>query len=308
MAELREAYKELVEEEDFGQQNGSTRVVTDSRVTTRRDRIIKHSIRRGLIIILGCLLLYFLGISRLMASTETTFFNTTYFSGSRINSNGTPDGIASHAIKVPLEAHIMSKCPDAKDCLQQLIIPTMERVNDKVDFKLSFIGSVDDKSSEVVCKHGPEECIGNMIMLCAANLPFPSSKNGDNNPLIPTIRSLGFANCMVGSYERIPRRALVESCALEHGISFDALNRCASQQDDSDGDDAPDDPSGISLLRKSVIHSEDLGVKTSCTVRLDEQVWCVRDNGVWKDCAKGGAGSQVEALVEEVSRLYKQRN
>lgn len=42
--------------------------------------------------------------------------------------------------KVPLEAHIMSKCPDARDCLRDLILPTMQKVEGKVDFKLSFIG------------------------------------------------------------------------------------------------------------------------------------------------------------------------
>lgn len=41
---------------------------------------------------------------------------------------------------VPLEVHIMSKCPDARDCLRDLIVPTMEKVSDKVDLKLSFIG------------------------------------------------------------------------------------------------------------------------------------------------------------------------
>lgn len=41
--------------------------------------------------------------------------------------------------RVPLEAHIMSKCPDARDCLQQLIVPAMEQVDDLVDFRLSFI-------------------------------------------------------------------------------------------------------------------------------------------------------------------------
>jgi len=42
--------------------------------------------------------------------------------------------------KVALEAHIMSKCPDARDCLQQLVVPTMQQISDKVDFKISFIG------------------------------------------------------------------------------------------------------------------------------------------------------------------------
>lgn len=43
--------------------------------------------------------------------------------------------------RVPLEAHIMSKCPDARDCLQKLVLPTMQRVSEKVDFKLSYIGT-----------------------------------------------------------------------------------------------------------------------------------------------------------------------
>lgn len=41
--------------------------------------------------------------------------------------------------KIALEAHIMSKCPDAQDCLHDLILPAMEQISDKVDFKLSFI-------------------------------------------------------------------------------------------------------------------------------------------------------------------------
>lgn len=53
--------------------------------------------------------------------------------------------------KVALEAHIMSKCPDARDCLQQLVVPTMERVSDKVDFKLSYIGRYNQTTTSYVC-------------------------------------------------------------------------------------------------------------------------------------------------------------
>ena len=35
----------------------------------------------------------------------------------------------------------MSKCPDAKDCLHDMILPTMQNVSDKVDFTLSYIGT-----------------------------------------------------------------------------------------------------------------------------------------------------------------------
>jgi hypothetical protein len=45
----------------------------------------------------------------------------------------------SSSKKVPLEAHIMSKCPDAQDCIQKLVVPAMEQISDKVDFELSFI-------------------------------------------------------------------------------------------------------------------------------------------------------------------------
>lgn len=58
---------------------------------------------------------------------------------------------------VPFEAHIMSKCPDARDCLRQLVLPTMQRVIDKVDFTLSYIGTPTENDG-VACKHGPEEC------------------------------------------------------------------------------------------------------------------------------------------------------
>ena len=34
----------------------------------------------------------------------------------------------------------MSKCPDAKDCLEKLVVPSMVNISDKVNFTLSYIG------------------------------------------------------------------------------------------------------------------------------------------------------------------------
>ena len=167
--------------------------------------------------------------------------------------------------------------------------------------------SVSDSTSDVECKHGPTECIGNMLMLCAANIPFTSSQ-ASPLPRTPVIRSLGFANCLIDDYPKIPERALVQNCALEHGIDFEALNTCASREDDDfehPGNTTPEDPSGIALLRKSVHHTQEVGVTKSCTVRLDETVWCIRDGGQWKDCAHG---SDVSTFVDEVERLWKERN
>jgi hypothetical protein len=80
---------------------------------------------------------------------------------------------------VPLEAHIMSKCPDARDCLREMVLPAMQKVYDKVNFTLSFIGryvillvlnkglaspsadtlSRPTENDGVACMHGPGECM-----------------------------------------------------------------------------------------------------------------------------------------------------
>ena len=51
------------------------------------------------------------------------------------------DEVWHYPRKVALEAHIMSKCPDAKDCLHDMILPAMQNISHKVDFKLSYIGT-----------------------------------------------------------------------------------------------------------------------------------------------------------------------
>jgi hypothetical protein len=43
-------------------------------------------------------------------------------------------------------------------------------------------------------------------------------------------------------------------------------------------------------------------------VRLDDAVWCIRDNNEWKECVKDGQGSQPSALIDQVEKLYRERN
>ncbi|KAL9041865.1 MAG: hypothetical protein Q9180_001001 [Flavoplaca navasiana] len=213
--------------------------------------------------------------------------------------------MTSSRCRVPLEAHIMSKCPDARDCLRDLVVPAMEQVVDKVNFTLSFIGSygtfflsgtIDpcpcrllltkstseysiDKNNSIHCMHGPGECLGNMLSLCAVDL-YPND----------AVIYLGFTNCLISSYGQIPSRDLVESCALEHGIAFEDLNGCISEEG-----------KGLDLLMASMERSQAAGVKKSCTVRVNNKTWCVRDGGEWKDCP---GGSNTKSLVKEVERLY----
>lgn len=141
-----------------------------------------------------------------------------------------------------------------------------------------YLNSVDTNDS-IHCKHGPGECLGDMIALCAGDL-YPDD----------SIISLGFSNCLVSSYSKIPSRGLVESCALEHGVSFEKLNDCISEEG-----------KGLDLLEQSVERSQAAGVTKSCTVRVDNKIWCVRDGGEWRDCKNS---SDAKSLVEEVKRLY----
>jgi hypothetical protein len=55
-----------------------------------------------------------------------------------------------------------------------LVLPAMQRVVDKVNFTLSFLGTPTDNDG-VECMHGPGECMGNIIELCAARL-YPDVK------------------------------------------------------------------------------------------------------------------------------------
>ncbi|CBX93927.1 hypothetical protein LEMA_P036010.1 [Plenodomus lingam JN3] len=182
--------------------------------------------------------------------------------------------------KVPLEIHIMSKCPDARDCMQKLIVPTMEEVADKVNFTMSFIGTPSPTDDDVQCLHGPSECLGNILMLCAATT-YPDPK-----------LHLGFSNCLLADYAEIPARSLAEDCALEHGLDFDTLNECMSR--DSGG-------YGMGLLRDSVLRSQEVKARTSCTVRLAGKVRCVFDGGEWRDCE---GGERPGDLIADIKRLY----
>jgi len=127
--------------------------------------------------------------------------------------------------------------------------------------------------------HGPSECLGDMIQLCAARI-YPDPK-----------LYLGFINCMTSNYSRIPNREFVQSCALEHGIDFDRINNCIS-----------DEGHGSELLRHSVLRSQENNVTKSCTVRLAGEVRCIRDGGKWYDCP---GGSEVADLVGDIEKLYE---
>lgn len=99
--------------------------------------------------------------------------------------------------------------------------------------------------------------------------------------------------CLTKDYEDIPKRALVEDCALEHGISMQTINECATLEDGS---------LAVEMLQESFNRSSEAGVSKSCTVRLGGEVRCVRDGGEWVDCE---GGSEPRDLVRDVEDAYE---
>lgn len=147
--------------------------------------------------------------------------------------------------------------------------------------------------------------MGNILELCSATL-YPDPKI-----------YLGFTMCLTRDYKDIPDRSLVEDCALEHGMDFEKLNACTVQDDGG---------YGMGMLRDSVRRSTEVcvkmkcmfilqsfhanqklqaGVTKSCTVRLDEEIFCIRDGRKWTDCP---GGSDVNDLILAVEKMYRHQS
>lgn len=63
--------------------------------------------------------------------------------------------------------------------------------------------------------------------------------------------NLGFVWCLTKDYKLIPDRTLIEDCALEHAVDFDALNECATRDNGAHG---------MELLRDSVARTADVSL------------------------------------------------
>jgi Gamma interferon inducible lysosomal thiol reductase (GILT) len=149
--------------------------------------------------------------------------------------------------------------------------------------------------------HGPEECMGNIVELCAANI-YPDPKI-----------YLGFTMCLTRDYKDIPQHDLMADCALEHGMDLAKLDECAVRDDGGFGvgmlrdsvrrsTDVRPSPLFSILLRNMLISILQAGVTKSCTVRVNEEIYCIRDGGKWKDCPNGPG---VNDLVIAIEKLYR---
>lgn len=108
----------------------------------------------------------------------------------------------------------------------------------------------------MACKHGPTECLGNVLHICAQE-EYPGEK------------ALDFSACLLHDYPLVPEKELVQACANASDMDFQKINTCAAQ------------PETLEKLRDSFDYTAAEKVTTSCTIRVKGETVCVRDSGKW---------------------------
>ncbi|KAF8076375.1 hypothetical protein FPV67DRAFT_1405948 [Lyophyllum atratum] len=194
----------------------------------------------------------------------------------------------SDDVKVPVQLGVMSRCPDALLC-ESVFNDVVQKASDKMNLSLVYVAKLDPKEPDfgVKCMHGVEECAGNVQQLCVAKHE-PSSVWWQ------------FVQCQ--NYEgrdKIGTPDLALKCAKTVGIDWEnsEAGRCAGLDGSGKGSE------GVALLKESVALAHKLGIKSSCTIRINGREVCIHD-GTWKQCENGHtAGDFVRQINEEYDKL-----
>lgn len=131
--------------------------------------------------------------------------------------------------RVDVTLGVMSKCPDAL-FFENAFSRTLDQVNNKISLSLTYIAS--PNSSETYgaqCKHGTDECAGNIHQLCVINAlnPTKAGKRYDIGPSQAQRLWWEFIQCenFVGGVKHIGEESLAKQCT-------DALGKFPKWEDD----------------------------------------------------------------------------
>lgn len=184
--------------------------------------------------------------------------------------------------RVPVTLGVMSRCPDALYCetiFDQVLLASAKQlllhsgtfsqqqtaatttVNDLVDLQLSFIGTPNSTASTgVECRHGEQECQGNVQELCfmhkLRSSPRSAAGRGEEYNLSPSAAQKTwweYVQCL--NYEgagKIGQVALAKKCAgIVGGVEWEGEGGVAECVEGKEGKE---------LLKKSIRNSRKLGI------------------------------------------------
>ncbi|KAJ2548011.1 hypothetical protein EV175_004997 [Coemansia sp. RSA 1933] len=180
--------------------------------------------------------------------------------------------------KVRVELFVMSRCPDAA-LMEKTFSSVVDAVHPIMDVQLSFIATLDPNATTgAVCKHGENECRGNIDELCALK---------HRRDLLSFWRFLNCLNAKPGDIGKGTELAL--RCASAAGLDAAAFLACTSQTE------------GRTLFKQSVENALFAGVSTSATVYIAGKKRCVEDSG-WREC---DGGHDPRDFIRDICAAYK---
>lgn len=121
-----------------------------------------------------------------------------------------PKAPASTGDKVNVEFYVMSQCPYGTQ-VEDAIKPVLEKLGDRVDFRLDFIAT-DLGSGSFDSLHGQNEVLGNIVQLCAIKYAPDDYKYMD------------MIGCMNEQASSIPTNW--ETCASSNGLDVAKIKAC----------------------------------------------------------------------------------
>jgi len=192
-------------------------------------------------------------------------------------------------VKVPVTLGVMSRCPDAIFC-ENVFDTVLSLVGEAtVDVDLAFIAKLNASEPKygVTCKHGDQECAGNVHELCVSH----------HQRHLSTWWS--WLQCLnMGGPERIGTVDAAVDCAEMSGIDWvtSGIRDCVM--------DRGDKSEGTQLLKESMERARLNEITRSCTIKVSGNTRCIRDGGRWYDCEGGSSPKEIAATIrKEWARL-----
>jgi len=176
---------------------------------------------------------------------------------------------------VNIEFFVMSRCPDAIKC-EQLFLPILLKFSSIINFTLSFI-ALESNLTDIKCKHGPSECIGNKQQLCIQNIY--------NQTIL-----IKYLICQSKNILEIPDNG--EQCAKKNLINWSNIQSCVTTN------------KGNNLFHKSLERTHLALAKKSCTIHINEKFWCMHD-GFWLNCIEG---HDEKSFIKAICSRYNGKN
>jgi len=166
----------------------------------------------------------------------------------------------------------MSRCPDTNVC-ESVIDGVIQAIGSILDVRVNFIANITETGFE--CMFGPDECTGNIQQLCVEKM-----YSQDNYTW------WDFIQCEDQNQWNIPKDA--QECAKTLNINWEQVYTCASGTQ------------GKKLLTDSINYSKSHNATQSCTIRINNQPYCLYNNGNWVNCK----GTDVQTIVNYVCTIY----